>query len=281
MLLGAGLLLAVLAYIGSFFVVKSVVDFSEETFASATVGSGRPLDLYLDALAIDPVRKSMDVRLDVANGAGPLGTHYDETFDRNIDLRVSDGNTEENIRLRRSAPLASRVFTAGLQGAVGSYPFDRYSSRIAVSARELSSNNRRSAIPVKATVWKGVPSWTLHVAKAQPSNGPSELALDVGAHRPAPLVFFACVIYGLMVLIAMSAIAIAGLVFIGARKVEVGQVGALAGMVFALPVLRNVVPGGPPLGVLADLFILLWAEVAVAVALTLVVVTWVRRGAEQ
>ena len=183
-LLGAGFVLAAVAYLVSFFVVRSVVDFGEETFASQAGSAGRPLDLYIDVLAIDPVRKSMDVRLDVATGPGPVGTHYDEIFDRDIELHVGDGDTEREVRLRRNEPLSSRSFTAGLRGAIGTYPFDRYAAHLVVSARELSSNGRRSAIPVRATVWEGVPSWTLHVAKAPPLAAAQELALDVRVHRP-------------------------------------------------------------------------------------------------
>jgi hypothetical protein len=49
-------------------------------------------------------------------------------------------------------------------------------------------------------------------------------------------------------------------------------------MVFSLPALRNVMPGGPPLGVRADSLVFLWSELAVVTGLALVVATWARRG---
>jgi hypothetical protein len=222
----------------------------------------------------------MEVRLDVADGPGPNGTRYGGTFDRDIDLRVGDGNTETQLRLRRNGHASSLNFAAGLAGAIEHYPFDRYSTQLVMNARELSSQDAGSAVPIRATVWKGVPSWALAVAKMQAPGGSHELALTFGAYRPRALVVFACVIYVLMVLIAVSATAIGALVFVGARRVEVGMITALAAMVFALPTVRNVLPGGPPLGVLGDIFILLWSEVAVALSLIVVVTIWVRRGSE-
>jgi Domain of unknown function (DUF4436) len=44
----------------------------------------------------------------------------------------------------------------------------------------------------------------------------------------------------------------------------------------ALPVLRNALPGAPPLGVRADMFVFLWTELAAVIALGFVVFSWAR-----
>ena len=43
---------------------------------------------------------------------------------------------------------------------------------------------------------------------------------------------------------------------------ETTLIGSLAAIAFALPVLRNALPGSPPLGVEADMWVFLWAELA-------------------
>ena len=53
--------------------------------------------------------------------------------------------------------------------------------------------------------------------------------------------------------------------------------GALAAMVFSIPALRGIMPGAPPLGVDADILVLVWVQLAVVLGLTLFVVTWVVR----
>jgi uncharacterized protein DUF4436 len=49
-------------------------------------------------------------------------------------------------------------------------------------------------------------------------------------------------------------------------------------MVFSIAILRNILPGTPPIGVTADLVIFLWAEIAVIAGLCLLVTAWVKRG---
>jgi Domain of unknown function (DUF4436) len=43
-------------------------------------------------------------------------------------------------------------------------------------------------------------------------------------------------------------------------------------------VLRNALPGSPPLGVAADMWVFLWAELATVLALALVVFKWAKAG---
>jgi hypothetical protein len=49
-------------------------------------------------------------------------------------------------------------------------------------------------------------------------------------------------------------------------------------MAFALPVLRNALPDSPPLGVEADIWVFLWAELVVVLALALLVFKWAKAG---
>ena len=73
---------------------------------------------------------------------------------------------------------------------------------------------------------------------------------------------------------------IGSLVFVGVRQIEVTLIGALGAMIFALPALRNALPGAPPLGVRADIFIFFWAELGAIIALCLFIAAWVREGAQ-
>lgn len=267
------------AYVLAFATLKSNGVFEAQTFAAATAG-GEPLDAFLEVTAVDAVRQSMELRFDVATGAGSHGKRYFGRLDRDVDLRVSDGEAEQDFRLRRGEPLSSSVFFAGLHGSVSRYPFDGYSASIFISATALPAVSAGKAIPVSVAVWEGLPDWLLSVKQAPSSGLARELRLTFDMHRPAALVTFSCVIYGLMVFIAVCAITIGALTFIGVRRIEVTFVGALTGMVFALPILRNALPGEPPLGVRADIFVLLWTQIATIVGLSLCVGAWVQRGSK-
>jgi Domain of unknown function (DUF4436) len=56
-------------------------------------------------------------------------------------------------------------------------------------------------------------------------------------------------------------------------------VGALGAMIFALPAVRNALPGAPPLDVRADILIFFWAELGAIIALCLFITAWARQGA--
>jgi Domain of unknown function (DUF4436) len=48
-------------------------------------------------------------------------------------------------------------------------------------------------------------------------------------------------------------------------------------VIFSIPALRGLMPGAPPLGVHADLLVLVWVQLAVILGLSLFVITWVSR----
>jgi hypothetical protein len=277
LLVGVLLFVVAAAYILTFAVTEVVIVFGQEKFSSAP-GGADPLTLYLDVTAIDPVRHSMALRLDVAHGASTRGLQYFGKLDRDVELEVSDGESVQTFRLRPSVPLSSLLFDAGLQGELGKYPFDSFSTNVTLNATELSANNTRRGIPLRVTVWEGVPAWYLSIENIRPAATTPELTLAFGVQRPRASVYFSCVIYGLMVLIALCSLVIGSLTFVGKRRIEVTLIGALAAMVFALPILRNVLPGAPPLGVIADVLVFLWAEIAVTIGLALFVTAWAWRG---
>ncbi|MGC1858211.1 MAG: DUF4436 family protein, partial [Pseudolabrys sp.] len=57
-----------------------------------------------------------------------------------------------------------------------------------------------------------------------------------------------------------AVLTISSLVFLGVRRIEVTLIGVLGAMIFALPALRNALPGARPLSVRADILIFFWAE---------------------
>lgn len=81
-----------------------------------------------------------------------------------------------------------------------------------------------------------------------------------------------------MLVMMVCALTISSLGFLGVRRIEVTLIGALGAMIFALPALRNALPGAPPLGVRADILIFFWAELGAVIALCLFISAWARQG---
>ena len=81
-----------------------------------------------------------------------------------------------------------------------------------------------------------------------------------------------------MIVLACCALAIGILTFSDVRRPEATLIGAVAAIAFALPVLRNALPGSPPLGIRADIWVFLLTELAAVLALALLVFRWAKTG---
>jgi len=289
--LGSLVSVAAIGYIALFATSHGAEIPHEQRFESGASGGAAPIDMYLDMLAFDPVRESLDARLDYADAtqsskpddfgvestAGSHGPHYYGVAARNLSVHLSDASSARDIELRRNAMVPSTSFAADVAGAIGNYPFDRYTGVVRVDAFERSRRGTGRRIPMRLVVWQGLQAWNITVTQV-PRSAARGVELSVVAYRPSALIFFSSAIYGVMALVALSALTIGTLLFIGLRSFETGWIGALTAMAFSLPLFRGVLPGAPPLGVLADVFVLLWAELAVALALALSLVVWMRRG---
>jgi hypothetical protein len=258
-----------------FFALRRDESFREETFATAPA-LAVPVDLYIDELSFDPVRQAIEMRFDLASGSTVGGVRYGGPLNRDTELSIRDGDSEQIVVFRRNGATSTHTVSLDLHGAIATYPFDRYRSDITLSVRDLSAHGGLP-IPIRATVWEGISGWVSGIrASPAPASGGLMLALTV--RRPLPIVALTVILYSLMVVVAVCSLCLGGLVFAGARKVESTIIGALVAMVFSITVLRNVLPGSPPIGVSADIIIFLWVEVAVITGLSLLVTAWVKRG---
>jgi len=270
--LGLGLFLFALAYAVLYVLLGRSAGPTDADFESA--GLGRPLFVYVDLAAVNPVRQEAQLQLYFADDNGPHGKHFSGSPARDVLITVSDGDSEKDIQLRAHEPIPTVEFLIGLTGSVNAYPFDRYAANFSVKAYEGTRPDAVRAVPVTFTLWASLYDWAITPALAnQAGDG---IRLDLNVRRAKPIVFFAFMTYAAMALIGACAITIGGLVFLGVRTLEATLTGALGAMVFALPVLHSALPGAPPLGVGADILIFLWAEIAATTGLALLVYTWAR-----
>ena len=250
----------------------------ENVFEAPAGGVKSPLDIYLEVLGVDPVKQSVQVRLDFAAKSEPGGLRHPGAPATDMLVEISDGIDVQDVELRAGQAGSSKTLQLYARGALENYPLDRYNGALRIRAVE-GKLPTGLVVPVRLTAWEEIAGWEVTTARSEaagPENG--GLSLTVRAQRPAAQIFFAFVLFVAMILLAGSALTIGGLTFMGARKVEATLISALGAMVFAVPALRNVLPGAPPLGVRADAFVFLWVQLAVILGLTLFVATWARTG---
>jgi hypothetical protein len=235
--------------------------------------------VYIEPLSIDAAGDSIRARVSVMSGDAGVESPSSAS-EQDFSLLLGHDESVRRIEVRAGEPAPEVVVDLDLGGGdISDYPLDAYHAELwlrAVSPPK-SPGAAAESIPLQVTVWERVLGFRLQTRELPKAvAGESNLAFDI--RRGLVVEFFVLAAYVAMALLGLGALTVGALVFLGARKPEATLMGALAGMVFALPTLRNALPGGAPLGVSADIFVFLWAELMAVGAITMLIVTWARSG---
>jgi hypothetical protein len=210
------------------------------------------------------------------------------------DLVDSSGHLLENTRItingqsgtQEAKFLAGNTLgmfevTVGLDGEQVNYPFDVHSGFVSISADTYS----------KASDGSTVTTGDLNVgmqAAGQVSGWDTTMELGEGMiqdqfatvtfNRSFSTQIFAFVLLALVVALSVFALIVAVMAFTNRRRAEVGLLSWTAALLFALPLLRNYFPYGPPVGASIDIYVYLWVIVMAVVAATLIVVAWLNQN---
>src|ERR1700722_19027271 len=245
---------------------------SERHFGA--IGQVEPAgEVYLEPVSIDALNDAMQLRAYVSPSISESKNAH-SVSDRDLALLVSHDNTIEEVKLAADH-IASSTFEVDLNdGSVTHYPLDSYVARVGV---ELLDGKSSLKLPARVTTWEGVLGYGLHTTR-QPGADPNDVQLTTTIARSGAFALFALCAYGAMLVLGCCALAIGVLTFIDVRRAEATLIGALAAITFALPVLRNALPGSPPLGVAADMWVFLWTELAAVLAVALLVFKRAKAG---
>jgi Domain of unknown function (DUF4436) len=244
----------------------------ERMFGAA--GSVAAAKIYLEPLSIDAANEGMQLRAYLSPNLSD-GNYARAGADRDLILLITHDKTVEEIKLAAGGHMASSTFEVDLNdGSVTHYPFDSLVARLDV---QLTDGKAPLSLPARITVWEGVLGYNLHTT-SQPGADPNDVQLAIAISRGGAIVLLALCGYGVMLVLGFCAVVMGVLTFINVRPPETGLIGSLAAFAFALPVLRGILPGSPPLGVTADMWVFLWVEMVNVLALALVVFKWAHAG---
>jgi len=268
----AGVLVALTA--GYLFLLRhfNVAELPDERRFGAT-GQGAPAgEVYLEPISIDALNNAMQVRAYLSPGIAVNKDAHDAPG-RDLTLLVTHDKTVEEVKLAGADHIASSTFEVDLnEGSIANYPWDSYVTRLNVQVMDGKSSIR---LPARITVWEGVFGYNLHTT-SQPGPDPDVVQLTTSIVRSGGFSLLALCVYGAMLVLGFCAIVVGVLTVTNAREPETGLLASLAGFSLTLPFLRNALPGSPPLGVLADMWIFLWVELVIVLALAVVVIKWAK-----
>lgn len=240
------------------------------------------VSVSLQASGLDPRTNTATVEL-IFEGSGT--TDFDENGRAlsNVRITVNTPDGSQEIKVPAGNALGRAVTSFAVQGQEADYPFDSYDAWVFISADTYDKQPDGSLESVKQLMVGldargGIDGWNTTVDITQ---FPAEVAM-AGLHydRAFSTRLFAILLLILMASLSFAALWVALLVITNRRVTEVALLGWTASLLFALPLLRNSMPNGPPVGANMDILVFFWVLATAVVSALLTVVAYVRqRGA--
>jgi hypothetical protein len=254
---------------------------SNESVFGVTPDIPRHLYIESDIFDLDPIRFEAVLQVTVRPGPELHGLRASAPAS-DIVLTIRSGDIVQDLVFPANQAMTTREIRVELEeGTIQRYPFDRYTTTVYWTARQGNLSERGPIIPIRMRSYATSPGFSAHLTDGR-SNARSTsfagVALAIDATRPVLIRWFATMLYISMLVVGIGALVVGSLMLARIRRVEPPLLGALAGMMFAVPVIRNALPGGPPVGITADLMVFLWSEIAVVTGLSLGIISWARFG---
>ncbi|MBV8284223.1 MAG: DUF4436 family protein [Candidatus Eremiobacteraeota bacterium] len=223
-----------------------------------------------DRLGINVTTMSIDVakqQVDLSILPDPQGNLTDDngfTSKKNISFTIYTGDSQKTVDIKAGQPITTIDVPISAFGNISAYPFDQYSGWISFD----------SDTPFAVHWESDLQAFHAHIS-ADTKNGSTPLILDADYSRSSSVRVFALFLYLLTALVATVAVTVTICVVFRGYKLEFGQIGWSAALLFVLPAVRTSLPGGPPLGTLADFLVFFWAEALVVLCLITLVRRWI------
>lgn len=259
-----------------------VVHFYNAEGGSRVVSNFGPTDqdavlVTMEPVSVDATRDQAVMHLSMASEGTGL-TDENGRLKENVRVIASGYNGVTEAKFLAGEPMGQAEITIGLQGEEANYPFDRHEGGLMISADTYTKNSDGSLtsngdILVVLQGAGGVNGWD--TVMTLDSAGVSFASVEFVFQRAFSTQAFAILILTLAVLLVVFALVVAILIFTRRRHIEAALLGWTASLLFALPLLRNYMPNGPPVGAAIDIFVYLWVIVMAIVAAVLVVAGWI------
>jgi hypothetical protein len=237
--------------------------------------------------SIDPATGEMAVRLVIEKSLAPVPEDQEAVFDDNgaltqeLVLSVHDANGLGARVLPAGQPPGTVTIAVPLTDSRATrYPVDRYRSTVVVAF--LRDGDPARPVPLRLSLRSSDPVFTVDL-DADGSAG--ELSVvDLRIARRGTVIGWAGFFVLVCWLLAIAAASLGWTTVVHGIASPGWAWGFLIGVLFALPPLRNALPGAPPSGSLVDLAAFYWAVGIVALTLVAMIGSWnirVRRAPDE
>jgi hypothetical protein len=136
---------------------------------------------------------------------------------------------------------------------------------------------QRSKIPLSLSIMNNIEGWQMMTTLRDVSDDAFQIIMvEFTIYRGPTQRFFSLFIASVMWLLSFSLFWLAFTLCIRKRKVEPPTLGVGTSMLFALPAIRNVQPGSPPIGCTADYLGFFWALLLVAAGAMILLLNYIK-----
>ncbi len=279
----AGVIAVIVVVILYVLVLNSYQGESSATTSSFHTGSDSDpnhLAVQAQVLGFDPIKGDVSVRLQFSP-EGDLAKDQGATPANSLTFAVNSatGKSETTFdKGKRINPMDVTLST--YSGEASDYPFDNQEAELEMLVTSVVTNTdgvaEEVAVPTTLDFYGHIHGFKIDAAPSA-DNTDGYIATTMDISRSPSVVVFA--VFG-MAAILVTTIIIAFLVLsivVRGRKIEVAMFTLTSALLFGFYAFRNSMPGTPPIGTLSDFIAFFWGEAVVAIALIVLIGTWLVR----
>ena len=234
------------------------------------------MDVAVNLLGVDPIKGEINLRF----AAKPEGTYAKDnrlTKELKFFTGIESGKSEVTLYKNR-IPDSVTGSLSMFNGRVSDYPFDKHSSDFYLFFS--NPKDEKEEIPMAINFYGAISGYNVdvdYIPKAEFESSDVYMGLRVIISRSVITKSFSIFLMISMWLIGLVVFTMTMAVLWLPRPIEFGMFTLIAGMLFALPAVRNLQPGVPPLGGLTDFLSFFWAESLVAISMPILFFCWLTR----
>ncbi len=295
-------LAALLLYVGA--VVRNSSESQRRSLhMTEEVTSADRVLILVDITDVDPGKRQLTAQL----GFRFVGDirQDDQTPKVNLKLLANNVVGQQEFDFPKGRRIGRIEVTFPMDGDVNKYPFDKHLAYLRfivtkpgwtnVPIMPPASNSKpeetahpgelavgeaafqgRVSVPISVSTLASLPGIKCS-RDVSPSNEPSVTKVDLKIERPTNLIVVSLLVMLLMISLALSVLVMALKATGAGKKFDLLPLSLSLTLIFGLPALRNIQPGVPPVGALADYISFIWAEAFVAVSAIIVMWNWLSR----
>jgi hypothetical protein len=233
------------------------------------------MDVAISLLGVDPVKGEINLRF----APKPEGTYAkDDRLSKELKFFTGIESGKAEVTLDKNRIPETVTGAVSVVGRVSDYPFDKHNSDLYLYFS--NPKDEKEAIPMAVHFYGAISGYNIdadYIPKAEFESSDTYMGLRVRISRSVITKSFSIFLMIAMWLIGLVVFTMTMIVVLQPRPIEFGMFTLIAGMLFALPAVRNLQPSVPPLGGLSDFLSFFWAETLVAISMPILFFTWLTR----